>query len=216
MSAEELLGAAAGRQRRTVAASLVAAGREGRASDEKVTLVGNRVHAVRRDVLRMRMSASAVCPICISEAGAYVAFLGEMSLDAFIEDELRVKVVEEALERADASFRRYDLIPPRLGDDVQNFRVQVVEAAVATDGGTGESDERTGREGVFGRPLVQRRLVVVRDVHQERVRLRSRVRDELGFPANTLDLGGRPLGKAVRVHRACRERGQRMSPEGEA
>ena len=161
MSAEELLGAAAGRQRRTVAASLVAAGREGRASDEKVTLVGNRVHAVRRDVLRMRMSASAVCPICISEAGAYVAFLGEMSLDAFIEDELRVKVVEEALERADASFRRYDLIPPRLGDDVQNFRVQVVEAAVATDGGTGESDERTGREGVFGRPLVQRRLVVV-------------------------------------------------------
>mgnify|MGYP001596231100 CR=1 FL=1 len=82
----------------------------------------------------------------------------EMPLDAVVQHHLRVQVIEQTLDTADAIRRRVGvgLVMPEFGDDVEEAGVEVVEPAIRSDGRSRESDERAGREGVFGGSLGRR------------------------------------------------------------
>ena len=102
-----------------------------------------------------------------TSARPHLSLLAEVTLDSIVEHELGVEVIEHTLDTADTRIDAGNLVSPGLANDIKELGVEIVEAAVATDGGVSKGDEGSRGKGIFGGALVRWRLVVVSAVHEE-------------------------------------------------
>lgn len=101
---------------------------------------------------------------------AYLALFVDMPLGEPVTHHFRMEVIQHSLDFTDPAVAGWvNLIVPVVGDEVEQLRIKVVKALVAAEGGTGECDQRTGRECVFGGTLVVWCFIVVRHVVEDGV-----------------------------------------------
>lgn len=160
------------------------------------------------DVLQVETSVRGSLRLLeLVENAAYVVLLVNVSLLVPSKRHLGMQRVQKSLGPSNTTvvLLSSDLIQSRLSDQVQKLRVQVVVALDGADSAIRESDEGTGGKSIFGGALVEVRLVVMREVEEERVRCRAIVRNDNARTCRTLAGGWRELffaGQACAVHGA--------------
>lgn len=124
------------------------------------------------------MTFSFPFPATYAEAN-HLALLMHMTFAEPIAHHLGMEVIQNPLDFTDPAFTlRVDFVQPVVGDEIQQLGVKIVETLIGTQSRSGKGDQRSGRQGIFGGPLVVRSFVVVCDIVEDGVRGGTLVRSD--------------------------------------
>jgi len=127
-------------------------------SDEDVSLVRLRMDSVDDNVLKRRQKEGNEGQLgskrvsTSSNDETHIVLLMNMTLRVPIQHHLRMKMVQHPLDSSNPSIHTLSSngVQPRVGNEIEQLRVEVVESFVGSDGGEGEGSESSGGESVLG------------------------------------------------------------------